>query len=213
MVNNFDLIRRYFYFSEGNNMFLHLQILRRGKDHPELPAANKLVKSYLVRSREHFDNLKEEIIFLCENFKARAYINVAAKDFDKLNTLLLSKLANNVHLNNIVNPVHVLNSAIGELKSRNPMWVVDVDDMSLEGPIKEWLFNWYLELYKNGPETLLPKEHYAKGCIKDTIPTKSGCHLIVKPFDLQKFSRVFPGVDVHKNNPTVLYIPESLDNG
>lgn len=31
-----------------------------------------------------------------------------------------------------------------------------------------------------------------KKSIVDEIPTKAGCHLIVKPFNLQKFSEVFP---------------------
>ena len=39
------------------------------------------------------------------------------------------------------------------------------------------------------------------------IPSKNGYHLITKPFDLQVFSKEFPTVEVHKNNPTNLYIP------
>lgn len=52
MIDNFELIKQLFYFNEDNNMFFHLQILKRGKEHPELPAANKLIQSCLVRSRE-----------------------------------------------------------------------------------------------------------------------------------------------------------------
>lgn len=51
MIDNFELIKSLFYFNEGNNMFFHLQILRRGKDHPELPAANKLIQSWLAGCR------------------------------------------------------------------------------------------------------------------------------------------------------------------
>lgn len=91
MIDNFDIIKPLFYFNEANNMFFHLQILRRGKDHPELPAANKLIQSWLVRSRKQLENLKNEVVFLCEHYKARAYINVAGKDFEKLNTLILKK--------------------------------------------------------------------------------------------------------------------------
>ncbi len=78
MIDNFELIKSLFYFNEGNNMFFHLQILRRGKDHPELPAANKLIQSWLVRSRDHLDKIRDEITFLCEHYQARAYINVQA---------------------------------------------------------------------------------------------------------------------------------------
>ncbi len=58
-IDNFNLIKGLIDFEESDNLFMHLQILRRGgKDHPDLPAANKLIKSWLVRSREHLDSLK-----------------------------------------------------------------------------------------------------------------------------------------------------------
>jgi hypothetical protein len=42
------------------------------------------------------------------------------------------------------------------------------------------------------------------------VPTAHGKHLICKPFNTQRFSQKFPEIDVHKNNPTLLYF-ESLD--
>ena len=38
-----------------------------------------------------------------------------------------------------------------------------------------------------------------------TVPTKSGVHLITWPFDLGQFKAKYPNIDVHKNNPTLLY--------
>ena len=38
------------------------------------------------------------------------------------------------------------------------------------------------------------------------IKTKSGIHIISAPFNLQKFREEFPDIDVHKDNPTILYI-------
>jgi len=40
----------------------------------------------------------------------------------------------------------------------------------------------------------------------DFIKTRSGVHIICRPFNLQKFKEEFPEVDVHKDNPTILYI-------
>lgn len=37
------------------------------------------------------------------------------------------------------------------------------------------------------------------------VPTKSGVHLITHPFDVGTFQKSFPNIDVHKNNPTLLY--------
>lgn len=213
MIDNFDLIKSLFYFNRANNMFFHLQILRRGKDHPELPAANKLIQSWLVTSRDHLESLKEEVIFLCEHYKARAYINVAGKDFDKLNTLILKKLADNLHTGNTINPWHVYNSACGELISRRKCWVVDIDskDLDTKYEVLEELDGIWLETHPESKE-------YLDECHRDAvylfaeIPTLNGCHLITKPFNLQKFKDKFPKIDVHKNNPTVLYIPSSLNH-
>lgn len=47
--------------------------------------------------------------------------------------------------------------------------------------------------------------------IYDYIPTKNGYHIITKPFNLKQFKDKYPDIDVHKNNPTILYIPKSLD--
>ena len=126
-IDNFDLIEAMTDFGEADSLFMRLQILRRGKDHPDLPAANKLIRSWLVRSAEHLASLKDEVVFLCEHYKARAYISCAPKSIEKLNTLILRKLADNLHTGNIINPWHVFNSACGELRGVEKRWVVDID--------------------------------------------------------------------------------------
>lgn len=212
MIDNFDIIKPLFYFNESNNMFFYLQIIRRGKDHPDLPAANKLIQSWAIRSREQLDKMKYEIIFLCEHYKARAYINVAGKDFDKLNTLLLKKLADNIHTGNIVNPWHVYQSACGELTSRCKKWIVDIDthDCQAKNEILKELDQIWLNAY---PESLqyINDGRRDRAYMIAEIPTLNGCHIITKPFNLQKFKERFPNIDVHKNNPTILYIPNSLE--
>ena len=39
------------------------------------------------------------------------------------------------------------------------------------------------------------------------IPSKTGTHLITKPFDKSKFNQTFPTIEIHCNNPTNLFIP------
>lgn len=165
----------------------------------------------VVRSREQLNSLKDEIVFLCEHYQARAYINVAGKDFEKLNTLILKKLADNVHIGNVINPWHVYNNACGELTSRRKSWIIDIDtrDLDTKYEVLEELDGIWLETHSES------KEHLDE-CRRDIvylfaeIPTMNGCHLITKPFNLQKFKEKFPGIDVHKNNPTVLYVPKSI---
>ena len=205
MINNIKLILPHFYFNEANNMFMHCQIVQRAKDHKGEKVREGAIKTYFIRSREHLERIMPEIILLCEHYGARAYINLAGKDFDALQKLMLVKLASDIHLNNIRNPRKCLNSAAGELKSRCPKWIVDVDDMAIKDDILKWLDEEFE--VPNIPELYDRESIYLLG----EIPTVQGCHLIVKPFNLQKFSGSFPNVDVHKNSMgTLLYYPNSL---
>ena len=48
MIDNFEFIKPFLKFP-NDDIYYHLQILRRGKDHPELPAANRVIKSYFIQ--------------------------------------------------------------------------------------------------------------------------------------------------------------------
>ena len=214
MLNNIELIKPMFYFNEDNNMFFHCQIVQRAKDHKGEKVREGAIKTYFIRSREHLDRIMPEIILLCEHYGARAYINVAGKDFSSLQSLLLMKLASDIHQGIVRNPRKCLNSAAGELKSRVPRWIVDVDDMSMKDSIKNRLFELYVEALKRKGSDLVTETLAEAGYsyIYTEIPTKQGVHLIVRPFNVKAFSETFPDVDVHKNSMgTLLYYPKSLD--
>lgn len=208
MIDNFELIKPLFYFNEANDMFFHCQIVQRAKDHKPNKVKEGAINTYLIRSREHLDRLKDEIILLCEHYGARAYINVAGKDFDAVNKAMLAMLANAVCMKSIsaMNPARILNRCIGGEKSRMPRWIIDIDDMSIKDSILEWLDDYF------------KVKEYSIANDRDSIyfhaeiPTVQGCHLITLPFDSLKFSETFPNVDVHKNSMgTLLYYPKSLE--
>lgn len=195
MIDNFELIKPLFYFNEANDMFFHCQIVQRAKDHKGQKVKEGAIKTYFIRSREHLDRVKGEIKLLCEHYGARAYINVAGKDFKSLQDLLLAKLAEYNLSNTVRDPRRILNSMAGELKSRRPKWIVDVDDEAMKEPIYKWLksLGW-------GDYQIVE------------IPTKQCCHFIVSKFNTQDFHETFPDVDVHKNSMgTLLYYPDVLD--
>ena len=52
MINNFDLISSLLNF-DNSDLFYHLQILRRGKDHPNLSSANRVIKTYYIDNNEN----------------------------------------------------------------------------------------------------------------------------------------------------------------
>lgn len=194
-VDNFELIKPLFYFSEGNNIFFHCQLIRRAKD-GGLGVSNKLIKSYFIRSRNHLEELREEIKLLCNHYGARAYINVSGKDFSTVNKIMLSELAS-LNCDEVlyeIDPRRVLNSAAGLAKSREPRWIVDIDNVYSEESIIEWFNDRNIK-------------------IRAKIPTVSGVHLIVSKFNREEFSKSFPGVDIHKNSMgTLLYYSDSTDS-
>lgn len=193
-INNFEKIKGFFYFNEANNMFFHCQIVQRAKDHKGEKVREGAIKTYFIRSREHLERVMPEIVLLCEHYKARAYINVAGKDFDALQKLMLVKLASDIHQGLIRNPRKCLNSAAGELKSRNPKWIVDIDNPEDEKLVIDWL----------RPMWTSDFDYYVR-----RVPTKSCCHLITPKFNLMEFHKKFPEIDVHKNSMgTMLYCPD-----
>ena len=202
MIDNFELIKPFLTFP-NDDIYYHLQILRRGKDHPELSAANRMIKAYFICSLESLDYVEQEIKDLCKFFRARAYINLAPKSIKKTTMLQIKYLAQRAYEGDFKKIWKSWNTCAGEIKGEKPRWVVDIDNNSNSYPIKDKLYN--IETFID--KICEPRDVYphrgAKVIIN--IPTKSGYHLITTPFNLQQFKEEYPDIDVHKNNPTLLY--------
>lgn len=206
-IDNFDQIKSLMAFGESDNLFLHLQILRRGKDHPDLPAANKPMKSWLVRSAEHLASLKDEVVFSCEHYKARAYISCVSKSIEKLNRLIMRKLADNQYAGNVINPWYVFNSACGELPGVEKRWVVDVDtkdEIEIASMSAVIDMAWLKAHPEDGDK--VREDLWLVG----QLPTMNGVHLLTRPFNLQIFHKHFPDTEVKKNGLTALYVPQYM---
>ena len=196
MIDNFKLIKSFLEFP-NDDIYYHLQILRRGKDHPDMSAANRVIKSYFICSLESLDYVEEEIKKLCEFFGARAYINLAPKSIKKTTMLQLKYLAQRAYEGDFKKIWKSWNTCAGEIKGEESRWVVDVDSFS--SVIVRDIINCIHHIQP---------ENYDK--VKEVIPTKNGFHIISEPFNLQQFKEIYPDIDVHKNNPTILYIPNNI---
>ena len=196
MIDNFELIKPLLKFP-NDDIYYHLQILRRGKDHPELPAANRVIKSYFICSLESLDYVEQEIKDLCKFFGARAYINLAPKSIKKTTMLQLKYLAQRAYEGDYKKIWKSWNTCAGEIKGEEPRWIVDIDGPT-NGEISEFIEYQCEPVVKNFNGYIISK-------IIEYIPTKNGYHLITTPFNLQQFKEKYPDIDVHKNNPTLLY--------
>ena len=191
MIDNFKLIKPFLEFP-NDDIYYHLQVLRRGKDHPELPAANRVIKPYFICSLESLDYVEDEIKKLCEFFGARAYINLAPKSIKKTTMLQLKYLAQRAYEGDFKKIWKSWNTCAGEIKGEESRWVVDIDNSNIK-------WNYVMD----DIDTLEPYSMNTKYITN--IPTKSGWHIITTPFNLQQFKEKYPDIDVHKNNPTLLY--------
>lgn len=194
MVDNFDLIGNFITFDNPNE-FYFVQIIRRAKDAPYIGSNNQFIKSYNVYSSEDLQNKKLRITDLCTRLDARAYIHLAPRNDETIALMMLEELAKLMRERQYPNTRNLWTTMCGRYNppGSRRLWIADIDGDLEDEP--EDLISDIDALQPVGSKIMLH------------VPTKSGYHLITRPFNLQAFSTLYPNVDVHKNNPTVLYCP------
>ena len=193
MIDNFELIKTLLEFP-NDDIYYHLQIIRRGKDNPEMTGVNRVIKAYFICSLESLDKNEKEIKDLCKFFNARAYINLAPKSVKKTTLLQIKYLAERAYMGDFKKIWKSWNTCAGEIKGEESRWIIDLDELKDVEMLN--IIQCYLLTLRPKGEKLIAR-----------IPTKSGWHLITTPFELDKFkqSELGKNVDIHKNNPTLLY--------
>lgn len=200
IVDNFKLIRDILKFRSGDD-FYFLQILQRKKDHPK-GAVNgtnnnsRLVKAYFISSFEYFDFIKPEVTKLCDVFGARAYINLNRRSYEKMSFHLLKKVTDQICNKEFNKAYKAYHTVCGEyVQESDKLWILD-DDIKFPPDLITYLGTVLSEIQPHGPK------------IKYIIPTLSGQHIITSPFNLKEAKSILDDfkLDVHKNNPTILYI-------
>jgi hypothetical protein len=200
MINNLELIKPLLNFSEPGDFYM-LYVLKRKKDQPEGERDNhqsvRTIKSYTVESIEYLEKRWDEIVQLCEMFKARAYIHVQKQNHRDVSLEMMVALAERIK-NGVNNQKGLFDSVVGQLKTYEKRWIVDIDTPDFKVVCD--ISNFITSLNPVGPKS------------EAIIPTRNGYHLITKKFDLATFKQRLPEFDVQKKNPTLLYYPNSLEN-
>ena len=214
MIDNINLIKPLLTFdNEGD--FYQLFILLRKKDQTTDKANHqsvRTIKSYCITSLEYLDKRYEEIKMLCEAFKARAYIHVAKQNHMNVGLNMITEIVTRIQSGQI-NQKNVFDSVVGQLKTQEKRWIVDVDVKEIS-PLMiahiEYGCRPFTEVKFD--DIGIPIGHTVGPKVEAIIPTKNGHHLITKRFDVQAFSEKYPDIDIQKKNPTLLYFPNSLEN-
>jgi hypothetical protein len=196
MINNIDIISPLLQFNSGDD-FYHLQILKRKKEHPTLGSNSYVVKTYYVSSLEYLSHRYPEIKALCEFHNARAYINLNVRSYERLAFQMLKKVIDQIMNKDFKSVRKAYESVAGEFGTgKDKRWIIDID-------FADHVTEDYVKTLKAYIESEFPES----GGILAEVPTKNGFHLITKPFRLDSFMARYLDIDVHKNNPTILYIP------
>lgn len=203
MIDNLEKILPLLQF-ESPDDFYYLQILQRKKENPQLGSNSRVIKNYYINSQEYLVKHYQEIKKLCEVFNARASIRLNKRSYEKVGFKAMTNLANTM-----------MNKEYSFLKAsydracglghndKNKTWIVDIDESEVI----------WLEQILNA---ISPCEPVGNKIVLQ-IPSKSGIHLITKPFNTEQFKINFKkeleaykmgeiSLEIHKDNPTNLYI-------
>lgn len=210
IIDNFNLLSEKLFSSpleEGE--FYFVQILVRGKDgqHNGKNNKNRLIRFYVIKSKEKLLELKEEIVTLCRLHNARAYIHATPREDKAVATEMLKDAINEFTVGNYHVFRRLFSTACGRVYStKKKTFLVDLDDENANPENVENFKDIINECRgKGGTEKIIAE-----------VPTKHGVHLICHPFDICQFEEMIKlqnksVPDVHKNNPTLLYF-ETKEN-
>ena len=200
MIDNLELIKPLLNFEDEGDFYM-LYILKRKKDQPEGERDNhqsvRTIRSYCIKSVEQLEKRYDEIKMMCEMFKARAYIHVQKQNHKDVSLNMMVALAQRIQDGNHEQQ-NLFDSVVGQLKTLEKRWIVDVDDLKEASPMMMAYIDHRCKPYGSKIEAV--------------IPTKNGHHLITKKFDVMEFKKQYPEVDIQKKNPTLLFLPESLED-
>lgn len=212
MTNNFEEIKKYIQktyqysgityfgpsFDKNDDTFFSIDLIRRGKDHPGLPAANYLFRNYHIEKISDIDKFKDEIITLCDTLKLRAYFTINRKSYRKCLWKQNELIAKRIYDGDYKKPYKLWQSSVNMFHHQtDKRWIVDIDDKDID-----------LQIIRDAINSTNAGEHR----IISELPTKNGHHFITLPFDIIDFNLKMSdkfGIDkvpdIKKNNLTLLY--------
>jgi hypothetical protein len=194
MVDNLEKILPFLKFDSDDD-FYYLQILQRKKENPQLGSNSRVIKNYYITSVEQLERRYPEIKEICTLFNARASLRLNRRSFERVGFKALENMANTMQNREYKFLGKSYDRACGLLSNeKEKRWILDLDFVPYVGEhldIKDFIH----DIEPIGDKVLA------------FIPSKSGMHVITRPFNLMTFKEEFPHIDVHKDNPTNLFIP------
>jgi hypothetical protein len=200
MVNNFEIIKSFLDFTNPDTYYF-LQLIQRRKDNPELTKDMHIIDDIFIYNMEQYERMQPDIIATCNLHNARAYFRLNKRSLKKSAMQLLKKVTTMIIDENYKSVKNAYSSVSGEFSSDDDKkWIVDVDNIDLDSNFGSTHQSMLMTLKQlqmgTGREPMLT-----------LIKSKSGVHIITRPFNVNEFKKLYPYIDIHKDNPTILYVP------
>ena len=112
MTDNFNRFKEFMRLpeSEGGDAYYVIELVRRGKDCPDLPAANYHFKNYYIDSMKKYDKVQDEIRLLCRTLRLRAYVSINRKSFRRVTMDTIAEMSRRAALDEFLRPYAVFES-------------------------------------------------------------------------------------------------------
>lgn len=210
MIDNLKLIESLIDFP-NEDTFYKIEIIVRRKDNPDLTSNTKLVKTYYITDKEKLERVFEkEIKPICDALNARASFYLNKRSFEKTAFASLKQTVDCIMTHDYKAVKRAYNSACGKTCNGGDgkRWLFDVDEKDEE------IVNLIKEIVDE-----------VGGKVYASVPTKHGYHVITSVFNLQDYKHeidvrrshdplnsklvTLQVMDIHKDNGTILYIPDN----
>ena len=187
--NNFEQISNLIK-PQDQHHFYFCQIIKRKKDGNKIKDS-EIIKSYYFHNSEELYKKQSEIIQLCQDNNARAYINLNIRNRKEVLSECIHEYVDML-VDKIPFNLNVFDSCCGKC-GKNETFLIDVDE-DIDNCILQKI------LY----------ECRGSGAILAKLNTPNGYHLITTKFDKKEFMqklaiKQISGVEVKSNSPTLLY--------
>ena len=177
---------------ENKDNFYFIQVIKRRKDNPGLRRDMKRISEYFIYNEGDLLGTYSQIKAEADLNNARVYMHLRPRNASKVALKSLMMIGEHIASGNPQAAKKAYTSACGKTPiDKVKIFMIDADG-GIESAlaIKDYLFLNKIKVYT-------------------ILPTKSGYHFITVPFRLDTFCKAFPGINVHKDSPTLLYAPNN----
>ena len=182
----------------------------------------KQLKTYSFYSWKELESQAERIQEFCDLNQARAYIRLNSQNSVDVSLRCIAEMTQNLLEGNPGKNKGVWDSVSGKLGKKN-WWILDIDAEHVASIDYKDIYNDIGEEYiqreekKKGKLSWIEKNaeiHHINLNMIHMNPTKSGIHLIVRPFDtriLEKYNKTLSSagiatIQIQKDANSILYI-------